>query len=568
MRSKETKILRLMLKTLSTLIILSYVFSKSLILEPINKQETLEEIGLVFVQGASIESTSYVKLCKKIQEENKNLKIWVSITNAFFDLPISIIGSEAINTSLKDLFSSGLGASAKVFLLGHSLGGKAAMDFYLENQQNKNIKGLVMLGSIPERKIREKSENLNVLVLGGELDGLSRVTRLAEEFYHRNLDTTKNYFKNLSFNFESNENENRKNSADTLKFLETENNLAYTSQSSNANNSTSTAVILLHGLNHMSFAGGKPTWLVAQRDLKSEVSEDSAHSAISEQIRFFISNNINAINKALENSYTFLQPIIKAFELEGSIHFNRPDQTKCHRGYCSQGSKWTVEAQKILSVESLLNSKNVSLNITNDFVILSSLPPLGDLFHPKRNLKNNTLSISTYSQCSWDLIDEYVDAGFSPISASEIGSKMFSRQCSLVYGAKQKKEDTPLSIDTEGNICVEINKQALAWALGKSAKQTLSRFNEFGQKINFVDDKYFVNGFSWTYSVLKWEENKDSGDFDVRSFTMVTDIDAKPIPIFAPDGLDCYHYCKLLSPARAIEWIYVDGLRKKYKIEN
>ena len=36
-------------------------------------------------------------------------------------------------------------------------------------------------------------------------------------------------------------------------------------------------------------------------------------------------------------------------------------------------------------------------------------------------------------------------------------------------------------------------------------------------------------------------------------------------PIPRPSGIPdpgCFHYCKLLSPARAMEWVYVDGLRR------
>ena len=34
-----------------------------------------------------------------------------------------------------------------------------------------------------------------------------------------------------------------------------------------------------------------------------------------------------------------------------------------------------------------------------------------------------------------------------------------------------------------------------------------------------------------------------------------------PRPSSVPDP-GCFRYCKLLSPARAMEWIYVDGLRR------
>merc|ERR1712032_225736 len=131
----------------------------------------------------------------------------------------------------------------------------------------------------------------------------------------------------------------------------------------------------------------------------------------------------------------------------------------------------------------------------------------------------------------------------------------YSRQCSLVYGAGKKKEDTPITVDTEGNICASINEAAFKFAWDGASKKTKE-----------IYEKYFQNGFSWTYSVLSMSEDKETGDMNVKSYGMYTTIDAKPIPIFAPDGLACYHYCKTLSPARASEWIHVDGLRKNYHI--
>ena len=328
---------------------------------------------------------------------------------------------------------------------------------------------------------------------------------------------------------------------------------------------SNTAVVAIEGLNHMSFASGEPSSFVASRDLKAEITEEDGHNEISKVIHSFINGDVKTLNNYIKKTKDFLKPLIDAFELEGSLHFNRPGQTTCHRGGCGEGTKWTIEAQKIISQEKDLN---VKLNITNNYVILSSLPPLGDLFHPKMSYNNatNVMTIKTYSQCTWELLDKYVDGGFAPVSAKEIGSKMYSRQCSMVYGAGKKKEDTPITVDTEGNICASINQAAFDWVLKNSSKKAVERYEKHGQKLKFVDDKYYTNGFSWTYTVLNFSEDSKTGDMNVKSYGMYTTIDAKPLPIFAPDGLACYHYCKTLSPARASEWIHVDGLRKKYHI--
>ncbi len=50
--------------------------------------------------------------------------------------------------------------------------------------------------------------------------------------------------------------------------------------------------------------------------------------------------------------------------------------------------------------------------------------------------------------------------------------------------------------------------------------------------------------------------NEKSGNFtEVRSGSLYTPVDFWIKPVAA------FHYCKVLSPARAIEWIYHDSLK-------
>ena len=101
------------------------------------------------------------------------------------------------------------------------------------------------------------------------------------------------------------------------------------------------------------------------------------------------------------------------------------------------GSDWVIEAQKIMSDKDAYSKAGVEFDISNDYVILSSLPPFGKLYHPKLNkVSDKLVNMTTFAQCSWDLLDKYMDGGFTPVSASEIGAKMISRQCSYVIGNK------------------------------------------------------------------------------------------------------------------------------------
>ncbi len=535
--------------------IIPTVNSSAIVLKPTSPKPSAPEMGIVFVQGALLNGDQYIPLAKAIQNQfesqNPNLNVYISITNTWFEFPISFLATHAINQAYDELYKAGMSKSSTSYLIGHSLGGIAAVEYNKSHKTKKYIAGMILLGSIPERTEREKLKNESMMLIGGELDGLERISRFVEEFYHKNYNRDSGEIK---FNF--------------LGGNEKLESLTFLGEQSENNDSSYTAAILLEGLNHMSFCSGTPSSFVKSRDLKSEVETKYGHLKISQHIYAFISNDYNFILEALQKTKESVLPLIKAFEYEGSIYFNRPDQTKCHRGYCGKGTEWTKTAQEIISEKDKLKEIGTELNIDNDFVVLSSLPPFGDLFHPKMNKTGNTLNINTYSQCSWSFITKHSDVAYSPLSADEIGSKMYSRQCSRVYGGLSKKEDTPFDVDRNQSFCRDINKAAFDWALKNVSKKVAERFNKNGQKFNFIDDKYFENGFSFTYTKLSFEENKETGEIDVGSHFMATDIDAKPLPIFAPDGLACYHYCKLLSPARAMEWIHVDGLRKNYSMES
>jgi len=76
----------------------------------------------------------------------------------------------------------------------------------------------------------------------------------------------------------------------------------------------------------------------------------------------------------------------------------------------------------------------------------------------------------------------------------------------------------------------------------------------------FVDDDGPWNaGPLWIWKYMSYKYNKKSSGervMEVSAPFMATPVDYK---IKAAAG---FHYCKLMSPAKAMEWIYIDSLRK------
>jgi pimeloyl-ACP methyl ester carboxylesterase len=127
-------------------------------------------------------------------------------------------------------------------MAGHSLGGVFAQSYATDNADA--IKGLILMGSVLTRGNHAINDdgtthfdfNVPTLTMGGSKDGLMRITRVAESWWHQ--------MENIE-------------PAQANMF----------------------PVYGLDGATHWSFASGAAPSAVKKKDLKPEISDDVAHAA-------------------------------------------------------------------------------------------------------------------------------------------------------------------------------------------------------------------------------------------------------------------------------------------------
>ena len=500
---------------------------------------------LIFVQGAQIDNIRYFPLIKEIQKRAL-FPLHVLLPDFFLDMavPIGSYVHSTIQEAKKLLPKS---HEMSVILCGHSLGASVAMDEGFNN--TGAYQSLILMGATLNRKFNS-SYPIPFLTINGELDGLQRVSRVAESFF---------------------------NLYDRQRVL------------INQDSMVKQPIVILPGQNHMQFADGiNPPFAVKKLDLKADVDIATAHQAIAQTVVDHICSvtkkscdfveSLRSLQQKVEFTRQFLDPMIQGYRMEGSPKlFNAcnsdtpsphcpfyptwPPQTKDRISstddQCICGVPFSSIAAAIMS--GLDQSKYPIVNVDAIHDVTDTNP-----FHHPHVWSNCTgaqlpcpMNHTTVSQPMYKS-DEY-DTGFLSSTAYEIRVKFKSRQVFqlLSINTTARLDDT----DTD-RICAEINQRSYEWGLQHASPVALNRFKKYGQNMVMLND-YFPPlpiGPLWIYNDMKYKEMKIDGNWvmTVQSISFKTPEEGFVSKLKA----NGYHYCKVLSPARVMEWIYTDGLRR------
>ena len=235
-------------------------------------------MGMIFLQGAKVSNDKYVPLLQKtqdklLQSENK-INLWISIPEFIDNTPNPLFMKKKISSSINLLHQKGLPKNSDFIYSGHSLGGAFLVDYLFSekilDKKNNNSTHAILLSSFITNKYLHTNYDDQILTISGELDGLCRITRMAENYYHGN-----------------------------------------------------TNMIILENVNHWSFASGEPTKKVQKNDIYVDKSyEKENHNIISNIIVSYIMSNISVLKMYKDKTYQLLKPIINLLEYEGSTKLN------------------------------------------------------------------------------------------------------------------------------------------------------------------------------------------------------------------------------------------------------
>jgi len=153
------------------------------------------------------------------------------------------------------------------------------------------------------------------------------------------------------------------------------------------------------------------------------------------------------------------------------------------------------------------------------------------------------------------------DTGSKPQAASEMKSKMSSRQKVQQHGGNS---DASFNAEDEtGNRCADINDASIQWAYEHLSHNAKANYDNFGVKLATGDDLGPYNaGPLWIWTLMDYSLSTDGSEMIVSSPMMRT-----PTNYFISSAAG-FHYCKVLSPFKAMEWMMLDGLYTNNGIKN
>ena len=299
-------------------LISTFAGAKTVIMDP--PSTSGEPIAIVMIHGMQCDPETYRKLFTEVQSQAvaQGYAPYVAIPEFLFDAPEPVLIDHYVQSSIKDLQDHGF-TGENIFMAAHSLGGVMSQKYV---KGRTDIKGQILMGSVLLRNnhsIDDQGEtafdyDVPTLTIGGTKDGLLRITRVAESYWHQ-----------------------------------------YTNvQSSQAG---MFPVLAIEGGSHASFMDsdivGK---YVLDNDLKADISEAQGHSETAKGIVGLVSQVLKSSSVEDAGTTQILKPLVDAMEYENSYNMkdacyaetlvNPTDDPKC-----LSGSRWSEQAQYIMAGE-------------------------------------------------------------------------------------------------------------------------------------------------------------------------------------------------------------------------
>jgi len=499
-----------------------------IVLKPIDASSTAPARLMVFIPGGKVPNTHYINTSLAIQKAS-DLNLWIvipSVTKRVCIIECTAKSTtfcaplhHSVDVAVKQAVADGYAGTDPHFLAGHSLGGTCANYMLQAYQDQDKYAAAMIFGSYVDETGPGNLFNFSVpmLTLGAELDGggakPSRMTLWWNQFQ------------------------------------------AFATAQGMQKAVEQKPVIIVPGMDHSDFCPGFPV----PGDLPSELSQDASLALIGSHAAAFLSlhsdQSAAVVQKAtalltasIGVTQAMLDPIIQALNMEvdggeglvGVITANH--------------SKWCEEAQKIMVGADLAPHL---LPIDTYFPVAPDPPPSLEHCHNNYTLDNSTavpmLKTTTCSHADYEKGTQgpntEVNAG-----AHQLACKMISRERAAQQLGMPLIGATGYTGEVK-NACQIINQAAIDMGMAivaKGAPATMARYKQKGRTFCLGDDFNAPGNIGplWVKGSIKMSDNATC--LSVASLSDFSGINSKIYP-----GV---HYCKLLSPARVVEWIYTNSM--------
>lgn len=499
------------------------------------------ELAVLFIQGEGIPAERYVPVAEAIQRACPSRQLWVAIPRFLGDSPIPRETPLVVAQARRELERRGMAASAPCLFVAHSVGG-IAIQKYLKAFPEQGI-GQVLMGSFLGRwnlnQLDAEGRTLinyprPTLTLAGTLDGLARISRFALATWLQQI--------------------NAAPQSRPERF----------------------PVVTIEGASHMQFASGEPVPYVEAFDLVPTAEEAAVHARIGALVASFLPSCLDGdsagptaeLAAAVKTSGAWLQPLIAALEMEGYYGFkpacyDTAETNSRTDSCCTPYSPWIQDHANALMASEPDSPVRFTMTALDSFHRSYTYNPFAK---PPVHVPQISadcapsqpchVMVTSVTQALYGLFTP-LDTGFFPIAAYSLRCKLNSRQSFWSHGGVPDPNFNSTDGPSRGK---PINEAAFRWSLVESDTTTRQRFEALGQPMRMQSDtlRPAVGPlWIWSYPGYHYLQQGDQQVYGVSSTVMKTPLD---YPIPAARG---FHYCQLLSPAAAMEWIYIDGLREK-----